>query len=68
MIEQGVRAANDNAGIGEERPAVMIPEDRPDQAYARRGNLILPLRFARLMPDWASDEPRSTPHLGGGGR
>jgi len=25
---------------------------RPEQAYAHQGNLILPLRFARLMPGW----------------
>ena len=60
MIEQRVRTANDNAGIEEERPLVTIPADRPDDAYARRGNLILPLRFARLMPAWGCRETRTS--------
>ncbi|HET6148070.1 MAG TPA: hypothetical protein VFH68_11120 [Polyangia bacterium] len=47
---QGMHA-NDN-GVGEERPTVRVPVGRPEQAYAHQGNLILPLRFARLMPGW----------------
>lgn len=43
--------ANDN-GVIDERPAVRVPVGRPEQAYAHQGNLILPLRFARLMPGW----------------
>ena len=43
--------ANDNGGC-DERPVVRVPVGRPEQAYAHRGNLILPLRFARLMPGW----------------
>jgi hypothetical protein len=48
--------ANDNATAEEDRPVVTIPEDLPDRAYARQGNLLLPLRFARLMPGWGRDE------------
>jgi hypothetical protein len=43
--------ANDNDLQGE-RPLVRVPVGRPEQAYAHQGNLILPLRFARLMPGW----------------
>jgi hypothetical protein len=43
--------ANDN-GVCDERPVVRVPVGRPEQAYAHQGNLILPLRFARLMPGW----------------
>jgi hypothetical protein len=42
-------AANDNAG---ERPVVWTPARRPDATYARSTNVILPLRFARRMPQW----------------
>jgi hypothetical protein len=47
--------ANDNATAEEDRPVVTIPADRPDHAYARSGNLLLPLRFARLMAGWVRD-------------
>ena len=43
------RPANDN---GDGPPAVRIPDGRPESTYAHRGNLILPLRFARLMDGW----------------
>jgi hypothetical protein len=56
MIEPHTQIANDNAAIDEQRPVVTVPEDRPDHAYARRGNLLLPLRFAHLMPEWGREE------------
>jgi hypothetical protein len=43
--------ANDN-GVSDQRPTVRVPVGRPEQAYAHQGNLILPLRFAQLMPGW----------------
>jgi hypothetical protein len=43
-------ASNDNAW---EAPVVRTPASRPEAAYARSANLILPLRFARQLPDWA---------------
>jgi hypothetical protein len=49
MIDRSVPAANDNATGDDERPIVAIPDDHRDHAYARRGNLILPLRFALRM-------------------
>ena len=33
-------------------PEVVVPAGRPAIAYARTGNLLLPLRFARQMPEW----------------
>lgn len=52
MIDYSLLAANDN-GIGDDEcPPVVIPDDRPDHAYARSGNLILPLRFAQRLPGW----------------
>ena len=53
MINYRQSSANDNGIRDEERPIVAIPDDQPEHAYARRGNLILPLRFARRMPEWA---------------
>jgi len=43
------RPANDN---GDGPPAVRVPDGRPQNTYAHQGNLILPLRFARLMDGW----------------
>jgi hypothetical protein len=43
---------NSGAGAADQRPVVVIPPRRPDRTYARRGNLILPLRFARRMAGW----------------
>ena len=45
----GGAPANDN---GDGPPAVTVPDGRPQSTYAHRGNLILPLRFARLMDGW----------------
>ena len=50
--------ANDNAW---EAPVVRRPAGRPEAAYARSANLILPLRFARKMPGWAWDRPAMRP-------
>jgi hypothetical protein len=50
--------ANDNAW---EPPVVRRPAGRPEAAYARSANLILPLRFARQMPGWAQDRPALRP-------
>jgi hypothetical protein len=44
-------AANDN-GPPFEKPVVRTPRRRPDSTYARSGNVILPLRFARRMTGW----------------
>lgn len=55
MIDRPVPAANDNAIGDDERPVVAIPDDRRDHAYARRGNLILPLRFAMRMLGWEAE-------------
>jgi hypothetical protein len=44
--------ANDNAW---QPPVVRRPRGRPDAAYARSENLILPLRFARRLPEWARE-------------
>jgi hypothetical protein len=35
-----------------ETPEVIVPRGRTHLTYARAGNLILPLRFARKMPEW----------------
>jgi hypothetical protein len=51
-------AANDNAG---ERPIVRTPARRPDATYAHAANVILPLRFARRMPEWRSAERSKAP-------
>jgi hypothetical protein len=50
--------SNDNAW---EPPVVCRPAGRPEIAYARSQNLILPLRFARRLPEWARDRPRLRP-------
>ena len=50
--------ANDNAW---QPPVVRRPRGRPDAAYARSENLILPLRFARRLPEWARDRPELRP-------
>jgi hypothetical protein len=50
--------ANDNAW---EPPVVRRPAGRPQAAYARSENLILPLRFARQMPGWALERPELRP-------
>ena len=51
-------ASNDNAW---EPPVVRRPAGRPGAAYARSENLILPLRFARLLPEWARERPELRP-------
>jgi hypothetical protein len=43
--------ANDN-GTDDEPPRVFAPDGHPERTYARAGNLLLPLRFARRMPAW----------------
>ena len=53
MILKRSRPANDNGGEGD-TPVVTIPENRPEQAYARSENLILPLRFARRLSGWST--------------
>ena len=55
MIDCSVPVANDNAIGDDERPMVAIPDDHCDHAYARRGNLILPLRFALRMLGWEAE-------------
>ena len=55
QVELQALHANDNGdgnGMPEVRPQVRVPMGRPEHAYAHQGNLILPLRFARLMPGW----------------
>jgi hypothetical protein len=59
--------ANDNAGPADQRPRVTVPAGRPERAYAQQGNLILPLRFARLLPGWAVP-PGAPPDERGGAR
>jgi hypothetical protein len=44
-------AANDN-GPPFEKPVVRTLRRRPEATYARSGNVILPLRFARRMTGW----------------
>jgi hypothetical protein len=44
-------AANDNTSAAE-RPIVRTPAGRPEATYATSENVILPLRFARCMPQW----------------
>ena len=51
-------ASNDNAW---EAPVVRTPAGRPQSAYARSENLILPLRFARSLPEWARLRPQLRP-------
>jgi hypothetical protein len=51
-------AANDNAW---ELPVVRVPPRRPEAAYARSQNLILPLRFARHLPEWSRERPKLRP-------
>ena len=46
-----VPAANDNA-YRTGRPVVRVARGRPDGAYARSENVILPLRFAQRMAGW----------------
>jgi hypothetical protein len=48
--DSAVGAADEDAA--NQRPVVTIPARGPEHAYARRGNLILPLRFARRMGGW----------------
>jgi hypothetical protein len=50
--------ANDNPW---EPPVVRTPAGRPEAAYARSENLILPLRFARQLPEWARRKPEMRP-------
>lgn len=50
MIDHPWAAANDNARGDEERAVAKTAAARLDQVYARRGNLILPLRFAAWVP------------------
>jgi hypothetical protein len=49
-LQSAPEASNDNAW---EAPVVHRPAGRPEAAYARSDNLILPLRFARQLPEWA---------------
>jgi hypothetical protein len=56
--------ANDNAGAattGDVRPVVRVSRRRPDVPYATAGNVILPLRFAERMPEWAAVPPGRMP-------
>jgi len=50
MIDHPWAAANDNARGDEERAVAETADDLPDHVYARRGNLILPLRLAARVP------------------
>jgi hypothetical protein len=50
--------SNDNAW---EPAVVRTPAGRPGAAYARAANLILPLRFARQLPEWARKGPQMRP-------
>jgi len=43
---------NDDDAAADQRPVVTVPARGPEHAYARNGNLILPLRFARRMDAW----------------
>jgi len=52
MSDHRQTSANDNGVRNEERPIVMVRDDRPENAYARRGNLLLPLRFAWRLLEW----------------
>jgi hypothetical protein len=51
VLRDGLRPANDNARSSD-APVVRVPRRRPRATYARSDNLILPLRFAELMPGW----------------
>ena len=66
MILKRFRPANDNGDSGA-APVVTIPDQRPEQAYARSENLILPLRFARRLSGW-SIPPRVVVSRSGSGR
>jgi hypothetical protein len=57
-FETTAPVSNDNAW---EPPVVHTPARRPEAAYARSANLLLPLRFARRMPEWALDRPALRP-------
>jgi hypothetical protein len=50
--------ANDNAW---QPPVVRRPRGRPEAAYALSENLILPLRFARRLPEWAREREALRP-------
>jgi hypothetical protein len=58
LVTKPPSVANDNAW---EPPVVRAPAGRPDAAYARSANLILPLRFARQLPEWARQRPQLRP-------
>ena len=45
------------ARVMEERPQIIVPKGRPGLTYARAGNVLLPLRFARQMPEWLRAGP-----------
>ncbi len=51
---------NNDAPVPDERPVVVVPRGRPGSAYARSGNLLLPVRFARRMPEWNRPVPHRT--------
>jgi len=51
-------AANDNAF---EPPVVRKLARRAGVSYARSANLILPLGFARRLPEWSRDRPELRP-------
>jgi hypothetical protein len=58
-------AANDNAY----RPGRPVARGRPEAAYARSENVILPLRFAQRMAGWqaparSNPKPVRDHHLG----
>jgi hypothetical protein len=42
-------------------PVVRVPKSRPEAAYAYSENLILPLRFARRLPEWARPRDQLRP-------
>ena len=60
MILKRFAPANDNGDSGT-APVVTIPAHRPEQTYARSGNLILPLRFARRLAGWQISPPPRCP-------
>jgi len=43
--------ANDNGTHGQP-PRAIAPNGHPERTYARAGNLLLPLRFARRISGW----------------
>jgi hypothetical protein len=58
VIKDAPRPANDNTW---EPSTVRTPARGRDAVYARSGNLILPLRFARRMSGWQHVHAASGP-------